>query len=162
MNITRRDFIRLTLSLALLPPGTRAVSRDTTDLWLNDDGKFLSDIVYQLFPHAQLSKDVYEQVAQQLDDKIMQSAELTAMLDDAIGVMAAQSQEQWLALPAHEKVAALEKIQRTPFFQFVRNESLNGVYRSPLTWELLGYEGSSLEFGGYINRGLNDIDWLPE
>ena len=56
----------------------------------------------------------------------------------------------------------LEKIQHTPFFQFVLNEALSGVYRHPLTWELLGFEGSSLEFGGYINRGFNDIDWLPD
>ena len=60
------------------------------------------------------------------------------------------------------KVEALEKIQHTPFFQFVLNETLGGVYRHPLTWELLGYEGSSLEFGGYIDRGFNDIDWLPD
>ena len=29
-------------------------------------------------------------------------------------------------------------------------------------WDLLGYEGYSSDKGGYINRGFNDLDWLPE
>ena len=27
---------------------------------------------------------------------------------------------------------------------------------------VLGYEGASFDKGGYINRGFNDLDWLPE
>ena len=29
-------------------------------------------------------------------------------------------------------------------------------------WPRFGYEGSSAEHGGYINRGFADIDWLPK
>jgi hypothetical protein len=29
-------------------------------------------------------------------------------------------------------------------------------------WAALGYEGSSYDKGGYINRGFNDLNWLPE
>jgi len=29
-------------------------------------------------------------------------------------------------------------------------------------WKHIDYPGSSKEYGGYINRGFNDIDWLPE
>lgn len=161
MDTTRREFIGLTVSLALLSLGGRA-GADETGLQLpDDDGEILADIVYQLFPHPRLSKDVYMQVTAQLREQIVQSVELTAMLDEALDVLTGASRETWAALPAAEKLAALEQIQHTPFFQFVRNETLGGVYRHPLVWELLGYEGSSLEFGGYINRGLNDIDWLP-
>ena len=76
--------------------------------------------------------------------------------------LSGNARENRAALPDREKMEQLEKIQHTPFFQFILNETLSGVYRHPLTWELLGFEGSSLEFGGYINRGFNDIDWLPE
>jgi hypothetical protein len=27
---------------------------------------------------------------------------------------------------------------------------------------LLGYEGPSFDKGGYLNRGFNDLDWLPD
>ena len=102
------------------------------------------------------------QVTEQLGDRIGQSAELTAMMDSAMEVLSGNSPENWFTLAERGKTEALEKIQHTPFFQFVLNEALSGLYRHPLTWELLGYEGSSLEFGGYIGRGLDDIDWLPE
>ena len=161
MDTTRREFIRLTVSFALLSLGGRVSAGEVSLQLPNDDEKMLTDIVYQLFPHPRLSKDVYTQVTTQLRERIAQSVELTAMLDEAMGVLAGDSRNTWAALPASEKLAALEQIEHTPFFQFVRNETLGGVYRHPLVWELLGYEGSSLEFGGYINRGLNDIDWLP-
>lgn len=162
MEITRREFIQLTVSLAFASLGGRAGADETAASGLSDNGKILPDIVYQLFPHEQLDKDVYKQVTERLSERISQSGELSAMLDDAMEVLSGNSRENWSALPESGKVEALEKIQHTPFFQFVLNETLGGVYRHPLTWELLGYEGSSLEFGGYIDRGFNDIDWLPE
>ncbi len=159
MDIARREFLQLTVNLALVSLGGHSVAEDTPG-W--HGGKVLSDVVYQLFPHERLSRDVYTQVTEQLNGRISQSAELAAMMDSAMEVLSGDSHENWFALPEREKMLALEKIQHTPFFQFVLNEALSGVYRHPLTWELLGYEGSSLEFGGYIDRGFNDIDWLPD
>ena len=83
-------------------------------------------------------------------------------MKNAMEILAGNSYKNWSAFPDRGKVGLLESIQHTPFFQFILNETLSGVYRHPLTWELLGFEGSSLEFGGYINRGFNDIDWLPD
>ena len=159
MTTTRREFLQLTVNLALVSLGGHSVADDTPG---RHGGKVLSDVVYQLFPHERLSRDVYTQVTEQLGDRIGQSAELTAMMDSAMEVLSGNSQENWFALSERGKTEAIEKIQHTPFFQFVLNEALSGVYRHPLTWELLGYEGSSLEFGGYIDRGFNDIDWLPD
>ena len=159
MAISRREFLQLTVSLALVSLGGHSVADDTPG---RHGGKVLSDVVYQLFPHERLSRDVYTQVTDQLGDRIGQSAELTAMMDSAMEVLSGNSPENWFTLAERGKTEALEKIRHTPFFQFVLNEALSGVYRHPLTWELLGYEGSSLEFGGYIDRGLDDIDWLPE
>ena len=158
MALNRREFLQLTVSLALVTLGGRAGATGIA----GDKGKVLSGIVYQLFPHERLNKDVYEQVTEQLSGKISQSAELTAMLDNALEVLAGNGNESWPELTEQEKAVALEKIQQTPFFRFVLDETLGGIYRHPHTWELLGFEGSSLEFGGYINRGLNDIDWLPD
>jgi hypothetical protein len=31
-----------------------------------------------------------------------------------------------------------------------------------MAWAHFGYEGSSFEKGGYINRGFQDLNWLPE
>ena len=44
---------------------------------------------------------------------------------------------------------------------FVRGVAVVSLYNDPETWALLGYEGSSYEHGGYIDRGFDDLDWLP-
>ena len=162
MAITRRKFVQLNVNLALVSLCGRVGADETDALRLNDDKRELSEVIYQLFPHPRLDKGVYEQVTQQVSDRVAQSAELTEMMQNAMESVTADTGENGMALPDREKEELLEKIQHTPFFQFVLNETLSGIYRHPLTWELLGFEGSSLEFGGYINRGFNDIDWLPE
>ena len=35
------------------------------------------------------------------------------------------------------------------------------LYDDHEVWDLLGYEGSSFEKGGYLHRGFDDLDWLP-
>ena len=35
-----------------------------------------------------------------------------------------------------------------------------GLYDNKTLFPLFGYEGSSWEKGGYVNRGFDDIDWL--
>lgn len=30
------------------------------------------------------------------------------------------------------------------------------------TWSVTGFEGPSFDAGGYLTRGFNDLDWLPE
>ena len=162
MAITRREFIRVNVSLALVSLCGRAGAGEAGARRLNGDQQVLSGVIYQLFPHPRLDKDVYDQVTQQVGDKVDQSAELTLMMNNAMETLSGVVDENLAALPDREQMERLEKIQHTPFFQFVLNETLGGIYRHPLTWELLGFEGSSLEFGGYLNRGFNDIDWLPE
>jgi hypothetical protein len=36
-----------------------------------------------------------------------------------------------------------------------------GLYGNPRVAAFFGWEGSSVEHGGYINRGFDDIGWLP-
>ncbi len=158
----RREFLRLNINLALLSLCGGVGAGEIAIPWSGNDKKTLADVLYQLFPHPRLNKDVYKQVTEQISHKIAQSNELASMMKNAMDGLTGNSREKWSMLPPRDKTELLEEIQHTPFFQFVLNETLSGVYRHPDTWKLLGFEGSSLEFGGYINRGFNDIDWLPE
>ena len=56
----------------------------------------------------------------------------------------------------------LKRIDGSDFFETVRGATLNGLYGNPRVAALFGWEGSSVEHGGYINRGFNDIGWLPK
>ena len=59
-----------------------------------------------------------------------------------------------------ERVAVLEQIEATPFFQAVRGGLVVGLYNQKEIWPLFGYEGESYSKGGYIDRGFDDIEWL--
>ena len=59
-----------------------------------------------------------------------------------------------------ERVALLKDIEATPFLKKVQGDLVTGLYNNKKLWPLFGYEGSSWEKGGYVNRGFDDIDWL--
>ena len=58
--------------------------------------------------------------------------------------------------------AKLEAVQAEPFFRLVHSTTVVTLYDDHEVWQLLGYEGSSFEKGGYLHRGFDDLDWLPE
>lgn len=56
----------------------------------------------------------------------------------------------------------LKSIEKTAFFELVRSTAVVALYDDKEVWDILGYEGPSYDKGGYIDRGFNDLDWLPE
>lgn len=59
-----------------------------------------------------------------------------------------------------DRVDILRGMEDSAFFQQVRGGLVTGLYNQKAVWPIFGYEGSSFEFGGYIDRGFNDINWL--
>jgi hypothetical protein len=59
-----------------------------------------------------------------------------------------------------DRVAILKAQQDTPFFNKLRSDLVVSLYNQKGLWTKFGYEGSSADKGGYINRGFNDIDWV--
>ena len=59
-----------------------------------------------------------------------------------------------------DRVAILVAHQETPFFNKLRSDLVVTLYNQKALWPKFGYEGSSADKGGYINRGFNDIDWV--
>ncbi len=62
----------------------------------------------------------------------------------------------------NDRVALLQQIEQSAFFQQVRGDLIVSLYNNKEVWPRFGYEGSSAEHGGYIKRGFADIDWLPK
>lgn len=59
-----------------------------------------------------------------------------------------------------DRVNLLREIADSNFFQTIRGGLVTGLYNQKEIWPIFGYEGSSFEHGGYINRGFDDINWL--
>ena len=57
-------------------------------------------------------------------------------------------------------MALLRAIEDGGFFQTIRGGLVVGLYNQKDVWPVFGYEGSSAEHGGYLERGFDDIAWL--
>ncbi|RNF32868.1 gluconate 2-dehydrogenase subunit 3 family protein [Paracoccus methylarcula] len=56
----------------------------------------------------------------------------------------------------------LRTVENEGFFQGIRWKAYFGIYDNKELWPLFGYEGSSVEHGGYIDRGFSDITFVPQ
>ena len=95
-----------------------------------------------------------------IDLELVHLAELDAGLDAA----AQQNHKSLYLLVTWEtdRVALLQGIEHGALFQKLHGDLLVTLYNNKEVWPKFGYEGGSADKGGYINRGFNDIDWLPQ
>lgn len=120
------------------------------------DLQLLASLAYDLFPYEGLKPEMYVQAGEHLLKA--NSAVITEGLQQ---VRAAVSNQPWKQVEENKRIALLTGLQSSPFFAALRAGTLEVLYRSPEVFALVGYGGSAVEQGGYINRGFADIDWLP-
>ena len=166
-KLTRRAVIRaaggaLTLVVGGLQVAcTTEESEQITAVGLDDTALLtLLRTAQLLLPHQSLSADVYRDAMLELSGVMSSDARKKESVN--AGIAALNKTSPWLDLSPAEQREALAGIESTPFFAVVREAAIAGVYRDERTWQLLGYEGEASKFGGYLHRGFNDIDWLPE
>lgn len=114
------------------------------------------------FPHEKFPDGPYERTA----DKILVEADAETWFRVAL-IQGLQSLDQlsdksFCSLDDDEALRVLRRVEGTEFFGFVRRTAVLNLYDDAEVWETLGYEGASFDQGGYVNRGFNDLDWLPE
>ena len=61
-----------------------------------------------------------------------------------------------------DRVVLLQAVAQGALFKKLHGDLLVTLYNNKEVWPKFGYEGASADKGGYINRGFNDIDWLPQ
>jgi hypothetical protein len=99
-----------------------------------------------MYPHDDLPDDVYRRVADKLGEAAADDGEAAETIEAGVAAFDGE----------------LSSIEGTPFFELVRSTAVVEVYSDQRTWELLGYEGPSFDRGGYVDRGFDDLDWLPD
>lgn len=121
----------------------------------------LQHVGFLLLPFPAVGAAPYERFAATLADRSANDAELGALLSGGLKQLDARvGGTGFLDAAEPDQLAALENIQHGEFFQWLLAFARNQLLDDEAVWAHIGYEGSSLEFGGYRNRGLNDIDWL--
>jgi hypothetical protein len=113
-----------------------------------------------MYPHDALPDAVYRRVCDKLAEVASEDAAVAQTIDD--GVSALGSGHAFAELSADEQFRALTEIEGSEFFELVRSTAVVEVYSDERTWQVCGYEGPSFDKGGYLNRGFDDLDWLPD
>jgi hypothetical protein len=114
-----------------------------------------------IYPHEIVENKYYQKI---VDDLAKQEKKLigegVAMLDQ----LSVEKLGQPFINVGYEpdRVRILRSIEDNPFFIKVRTALMFGIYDNEELFHLFGYQGSSWEKGGYINRGLNELDWLDD
>jgi hypothetical protein len=113
-----------------------------------------------IYPHDALPDDVYARVGEKLAVMAREDPGIARTIED--GVSALNGGRPFADLSADGQLEALTGIEGSDFFELVRSTAVVEVYSDQRTWQLVGYEGPSFDKGGYIDRGFNDLDWLPD
>jgi hypothetical protein len=118
-----------------------------------------------IYPHDRLADRFYALAVKDFDTETAADAKLKALFEDGVTKLDAAArvahgvpyaQVGW----EEDRVALLKKIETTPFFKTLRSGLVTGLYNQKELWPLFGYEGSSADKGGYIERGFDDLTWL--
>jgi hypothetical protein len=115
-----------------------------------------------LYPHDALPDAVYERVTAKVSEAAAEDAAQGQMINDAVADLDGRGGEQFIQRSADQKLADAKAIAGSDFFELVRSTAVVEIYSDARTWKQFGYEGPSFDQGGYLHRGFNDLDWLPD
>ena len=113
-----------------------------------------------IYPHDKVGDEHYVMAVKGYD-----TAEAAPIITAGIAVLNAAARGKGFASYLgtgweRDRVEILRGLEESAFFQQIRGGLVTGLYNQKEVWPIFGYEGSSFEHGGYIDRGFNDINWL--
>jgi hypothetical protein len=166
-TLNRRELLKATTGLltgcvvagsplALIAPA-RAWAVDLTAL-TSSEGAALMSVARTIAPHDKLDDAAYALVIQAIDSDASKDTGAQKLIQEGVAALG----PDFSTAPEGARVATLEKIESSAFFQTMRFKTLQLLYSSPIAYAYFGYEGEAFSKGGYLFRGFNDLRWLPE
>lgn len=131
-------------------------------------GASLLRMIEDIYPHPDLlQRTHYEAIAATVMQNAEADADAAKDLIDGLARIDAKARELFGTTyveieDADAREGLLRHFQNDGFFQGVRWTAYFGIYNNKDLWPLFGYEGSSVEYGGYIDRGFSDITFVPQ
>lgn len=116
----------------------------------------------RIYPHDALGDAPYEGWVAKLDDNAATDPALASRLREGVQALAAAGDRAFAELAPGQQLDELRRIEQTDFFNDVRSTGVVALYDNPEVWNHLGWEGASYDRGGYLKRGFDDLDWLPD
>ena len=173
-TLTRRAFLKSSslaaMGVAVIPTvGLMAIPEEAYaqnfSTLSESVGKTLLKMARDIFPHDKVDDKYYAAAIAPYDKSAASDPKLKDLLTSGVANLNAAAASRYgkpyADIPGEgDRLVLLYAIEQSAFFQKIRGDLVVGLYNNKEVWPLFGYEGSSWEKGGYINRGFNDIDWL--
>lgn len=133
----------------------------TVSLFKEYDRRTLVRLLQVVFPHDSFPVGPYERTADAVLSAAGSDPRMAAQLVQGLYDLNALRESPFVQLSPEVALTVLRGIQDAPFFVSVLGVAVVKFYDDHEVWDLLGYEGPSFDKGGYLNRGFDDLDWLP-
>ena len=146
-----------TLSL-LAPSRTWALELSNLDA---TSGQILLLATRHIYPHATLDDAVYALEVKELDKAAADDA-TAKMLTKGVAALNLGADGDWYAAEDEKQLDILSKMSDSEFFQKIRGTAVVALYNNDMAWAHFGYQGDAWSEGGYLERGFNDLSWLPD
>ncbi|WP_202911381.1 hypothetical protein [Segeticoccus rhizosphaerae] len=131
-------------------------------LLTDHDTVTLVRLLKMAYPHEAFPDGPYERTAQAVLAAVAGAPRQLAQLIQGLHDLDELREVPFAELDDDTALTVLRGIHEAAFFKNVRGVAVVALYDDHEVWDLLGYEGPSFDKGGYVDRGFNDLDWLPE
>lgn len=136
------------------PATPAAQSAGTVDDWRS--------VLESMFPHERVAGALYAVPAGALVGAAEKDSAARALLADGWRRLNAAAGGAWSAADPAARTRALATIEHTPLFVMLRQTTVFTFYNHPDVWAAFGYDGDAWRFGGWLGKGVDSIDWLPD
>jgi hypothetical protein len=170
LPLTRRELLKGTgLIFGHIAGGSALAAFAPSSVWalelrkLNDrEGKTLIAMGKVLFPHKQLPDAAYALLAKDLDAKALTDVNTAKQLVAGINSLHQAADGDFLKASPEKQLQIVTSLEGKPFFATVRGQCITSLYDNDIAFAAFGYPGAAWDKGGYITRGFQDLQWLPE
>lgn len=171
LTVSRRGFLKssgavLVGTLAVTTgPISLLVPSKTWALELNKlsehEAKTLLRFTRHLYPHDTLEDAVYALVVKDLDAAAAGDTATAKLLAEGVSKLDGLAGGSWLDLNENDQFTHVKSLEDTPFFQKAKSTTLVTLYNNDMAFAHFGYPGAEGD-AGYLFRGFNELNWLPE
>lgn len=134
---------------------------DSQDTASEQTSRVVTRMLTLMFPHPSLPTGPYERAAASIVGEGAEDLRWQAQAQQGAAALDALGDGSFLDLADEPAQQLLANIRETEFFETVRAKAILTLYNDPEVWQRFGYEGPSFDQGGYLHRGFDDLDWLP-
>jgi hypothetical protein len=170
-GISRRDFLKtggIVVTAAALGTGTAALIipdqgwAATLKVLDEHQAATLLQLTREIFPHQGMADMYYAMVVRDLDAEAHGDAATAKLLKDGVAELDQALGIPWIQLSEGYRAEVLAARTDSSLFNKVKGKAVVSLYNNDLAWRYFGYEGPSFPKGGYLTRGFDDLNWLPD